>query len=50
VTRFALVAPAGLISVDADVSQGKVRRVTFRNVRAFAVHFDAQVEVRQLVR
>lgn len=48
VTRLVLESPAGLISVDAEVNQGKVRRVTFRNVPAFAVHLNAAVEVPQL--
>jgi len=48
VTHLTLETPAGLISVRADVSQGKVTRVTFRNVPAFAVHLDAEVEVSQL--
>jgi proline racemase len=37
-----------LISVRANVSQGKVTQVTFQNVPAFAVHLDAKVEVRGL--
>lgn len=45
VTQLTLEAPAGLISVQADVAHGKVTRVTFRNVPAFAVHLDAHVEV-----
>lgn len=45
VTHLTLEAPAGLISVQADVAHGKVTRVTFRNVPAFAVHLDAHVEV-----
>jgi len=45
VTHLKLETPAGLISVDAEVHHGKVRRVTFRNVPAFATHLDAPVEV-----
>jgi proline racemase len=48
VTRLKLETPAGLIAVDAEVHQGKVRKVTFRNVPAFATHLDAKVEVRGL--
>ena len=45
VTRLTLETPAGLIGVEAEVRDGKARRVTFRNVPAFAVHLDAAVEV-----
>jgi proline racemase len=48
VTRLVLEAPAGLIAVQADVAGGKVTRVTFRNVPAFAVHLDAAIDVRGL--
>ena len=48
VTDLVLEAPAGLIRVRAECSAGKVTRVTFRNVPAFAVHLDAMVEVPQL--
>lgn len=48
VTDLVLEAPAGLIRVRAECSTGKVTRVTFRNVPAFAVHLDAMVEVPQL--
>lgn len=44
-TRLKLETPAGLIGVDAEVRDGKVRKVTFRNVPAFATHLDAAVEV-----
>jgi proline racemase len=40
-----LEAPAGLIRVRAEVREGKVTAVTFRNVPAFAAHLDARVEV-----
>ena len=46
ITRLTLEAPAGLIEVEAEVRAGKVRRVTFRNVPAFATHLDAPVEVK----
>ncbi len=48
VTQLKLDTPAGLITIDAEVRQGKVKRVTFRNVPAFAVHLDAKVEVPEL--
>jgi proline racemase len=44
-TVFFIVAPAGLVRVRAEVRDGKVTAVTFRNVPAFAVHLDAPVEV-----
>jgi len=45
VTRLKLETPAGLIAVEAEVRDGKARKVTFRNVPAFATHLDAPVEV-----
>jgi proline racemase len=48
VTELALDTPAGLVRVEAEVDGGKVRRVTFRNVPAFAVHLDAALEVPEL--
>ena len=48
VTKLKLDTPAGLVAVDAEVVNGKVRKVTFRNVPAFATHLDAPVEVRGL--
>jgi proline racemase len=48
VTELALEAPAGLIRVSAECSNGKVKRVTFQNVPAFATHLDRPIEVRQL--
>lgn len=48
VTELVLEAPAGLITVRADVANGKVRRVTFENVPAFAVHLDAELDVPEL--
>lgn len=48
VTELTLESPAGLIRVHAECSGGKVRRVTFRNVPAFAVHLDKTIEVPHL--
>jgi len=48
VTELSLEAPAGLIRVRAECANGKVRRVTFRNVPAFAVHLDRPLEVPNL--
>jgi proline racemase len=48
VTHLVLESPAGLISVRADCQAGKVTRVTFENVPAFAVHLDAEIEVPRL--
>jgi proline racemase len=48
VTNLTLESPAGLIPVRADCANGKVTRVTFKNVPAFAVHLDAEVDVPQL--
>jgi len=45
VTDLLLETPAGLIGVQAEVNQGKVTKVTFKNVPAFAVHLDAKIEV-----
>jgi proline racemase len=50
VTEITLEAPAGLIRVRADCEGGKVRRVTFRNVPAFAVHLDRTIDVPHLGR
>ena len=48
VTELILEAPAGLMPVRAEVSNGKVTNVTFENVPAFATHLDATVEVPEL--
>src|SRR5215471_11719856 len=48
VTRLKLETPAGLIAVEAEVRNGKCRKVTFRNVPAFATHLDREIEVRGL--
>ena len=45
VTELTLESPAGLIRVRAECGGGKVRRVTFRNVAAFATHLDATIDV-----
>lgn len=50
VTHLKLETPAGLIGVDAEVRDGKCKKVTFRNVPAFATHLDAVIEVAQLGR
>jgi proline racemase len=44
-TRLVLEAPAGLIPVVASCREGKVTKVRFTNVPAFATHLDAHVEV-----
>ena len=48
VTELTLEAPAGLIKVRAECAAGKVKKVTFRNVPAFATHLDARIEVPHL--
>jgi proline racemase len=48
ITHLILETPAGLIEVEAEVRHGKCRRVTFRNVPAFATHLDTPVEVPNL--
>jgi proline racemase len=48
VTELTLESPAGLIRVRADCAGGKVKRVTFQNVPAFATHLDARIEVPHL--
>jgi proline racemase len=47
-TDLVLEAPAGLVGVRAECANGKVTKVTFRNVPAFAVHLDRPVEVPHL--
>jgi proline racemase len=49
-TTLVLEAPAGLIRVEAEVVGGKVQRVTFENVPAFAVHTDVDIDVPHLGR
>jgi proline racemase len=48
VTELVLETPAGLVGIAAQVRDGKVTEVEFRNVPAFAVHLDAAVEVPHL--
>src|SRR5271155_2222572 len=48
ITRLRLETPAGLIGIEAQVSDGKVTKVTFKNVPAFAVYLDAKIEVPNL--
>jgi proline racemase len=47
-TRLKLDTPAGLVEVEAEIENGKVIRVTFENVPAFATHLDTPIEVRNL--
>lgn len=44
-TEFNLEAPAGLIGIKAKCENGKVTEVTFKNVPAFAVYTDTEIEV-----
>ena len=44
-TEFNLEAPAGLIGIKARCENGKVIEITFKNVPAFAVHVDKEIEV-----
>jgi proline racemase len=48
VNILTLETPAGLVEVEAEVAGGQVVRVTFRNVPAFAVHLDREIEVPHL--
>ncbi len=48
VTELTLEAPAGLIGIRAECGNGKVTKVTFKNVPAFAVHLDKTIEVPHL--
>jgi len=48
ITKLRLETPAGLVEVEAEMENGKVTRVTFQNVAAFATHLDTRVEVPQL--
>ncbi len=45
VTHLTLEAPAGLIKVKATCKDGKVERVKFRNLPAFAMHLDVPLDV-----
>jgi proline racemase len=48
IVRLQLDTPAGLVGVEAEVENGKVIRVTFQNVPAFAVYLDRVIEVPNL--
>lgn len=48
ITEFTLEAPAGLIRIKAECHNGKVTQVTFRNVPAFAVYLDKEIDVPHL--
>jgi proline racemase len=48
VTELVLETPAGVISVQAAVRDGRCQSVTFTNVPAYAAHLDATIEVPQL--
>jgi proline racemase len=48
VTELVLESPAGLVGVEAEVRDGKVKSVTFENVPAFAVHLDETIEVPEI--
>ena len=37
--------PAGLVTVVADCSHGKCRRITFQNVASFVMHRDSRIDV-----
>lgn len=45
VTRLTLDTPAGLVTVDADCEDGKVKAVAFNNVPAFVFKLDFQIQV-----
>jgi proline racemase len=45
VTRIVLEAPGGLVGVTAQCRNGKVRRITLRNVASFAHRLDEKLEV-----
>lgn len=44
--KLKLDTPAGLVEAEAEIDGGKVVRVTFENVPAFATHLDTPIEVR----
>lgn len=48
ITELTLESPAGLIKVTAECRNGKVKKVTFKNVPSFATHLDAVIEVPNL--
>ena len=45
VTSLTLETPGGLVSVQAECANGKVKRVTLRNVPCYAALLDAEVDV-----
>ena len=47
-TELRLESPAGMINVRAECSAGKVTKVWFENVPAFAMHLDAAIEVPEI--
>ena len=48
VTTVRVDTPAGLVEVEAECSNGKCRRITFRNIPSFVMHRDRMVEVEGL--
>ena len=46
--EFNLECPAGLIGIQAEIKNDKVTHVTFKNVPAFAVYIDKEIEVPHL--
>lgn len=48
ITELTLESPAGLIRIKAECANGKVKKVTFKNVPSFATHLDAKIEVPHL--
>ena len=48
VTNLTLDTPAGLVEVEAETTNGQVKRVTFQNVPAFAVHISQPIDVPRL--
>ena len=47
-TNFNLETPAGLISIRAEVSEGKAQNVTFENVPAFSVYNNKLITVPEI--
>ncbi len=48
ITEFWLDSPAGMVHVQAQVSGGHAKRITFENVPAFPMALDVRLEVPQL--
>ena len=48
VTNLTLDTPAGLVEVEAETTNGKVKQITFQNVPAFAVHIAQPIDVPRL--